>query len=162
MSVQRRLGSAAAAPFGVWRLAGNTVPTPGSEVEALAPRARPGLQILLSIDDAAAEFRVARSRAVSAVLFESSAGKAQETRGLGRAQIAWRQIGHRGGHGRALAYRGAPPNIGGYRRSLWRRKSGKGDGEDWEANFATPRMREAAPQSRPTAICGGICDSRRA
>ena len=85
---------------GVWRLAGSTVPTPGSEVDALAPRIDPGLQVLDAIDDAAAELRIARPGAVDAVLLERADGEADEAGGLGRAQIARRQAGEIGGHGK--------------------------------------------------------------
>ena len=59
----------------------------------------PGLQVFEPIDDAAAELGIARAGAIDAVLFERAAGEAKEAGGLGRAQIAWRELGDCGGHG---------------------------------------------------------------
>ena len=77
--------------LGGWRFAGRTVRLAGSDVDALAPRRDPRLEILDAIDHAPAELRVARARAVDAVLLEGANGQPDEAGGLGRAQIARRQ-----------------------------------------------------------------------
>src|SRR5258708_6629045 len=55
--------------------------SPGAELD-------PGLEIFEAIDDAAAELRVARPGAISAVLLQCANGEADEASGLGCAQIA--------------------------------------------------------------------------
>ena len=81
------------------RLAGSTVAMPGSDVDALAPT-RPTPGVLDAIDNAPAELRIARACAVDAMLLQGSNRQADEAGGLGRAQIARRQVGEIGGQGK--------------------------------------------------------------
>ncbi len=122
----------------------------------------PSLQIFESIDDAAAELRIAWPGSVGPVLFQRTAGKAQKARGFGGSEIAWRKWGCCGGHLLALGNRGAPPNIGGCRRSPWRRRFGGVDGEDGGWEIRHPLGAHDPPDLIQSAICAGICDSLRA
>ena len=58
----------------------------------------PGFQILQRVDDTSAELSISGTGTVGAVLFQRSAGKAEESRGFGRAQVSLRQTGVWIGH----------------------------------------------------------------
>ena len=84
----------------MWRFAGSTVADAGVGGRRLGAELDPGLEVLDAIDDATAELRIARAGAVDAVLLQRANGQADEAGGLGRAQIARRQAGEIGGHGK--------------------------------------------------------------
>jgi hypothetical protein len=78
---------------------------PGARIggRGLGATVGPGLQILQRVDDAAAEFAVSGTRAIGPMLFKGASGQTQESRGLGRAQVAqrvqWRVDGDNDGEG---------------------------------------------------------------
>src|SRR6185437_5977788 len=58
----------------------------------------PGLEVLDAVNDAAAELRITRTRAVDAMFLERADGEADEARSFWRAQVARRQTCEIGGH----------------------------------------------------------------
>jgi len=68
-------------------LAGSTVAVPGRTSTPWRPT-RPRLEVLDAIDDATAQLRIARAGAVDPMLLQRANGQADETGGLGGAQIA--------------------------------------------------------------------------
>jgi hypothetical protein len=92
--------------MGVCRLAGNTVPAPGSLVEGAA--VHPGFQIVECVDHATAQLAISRARAVGSVLFQGPRGQAEKACRFRRAQISRRQLRVRVGHLRgSVVVRGA-------------------------------------------------------
>jgi hypothetical protein len=61
----------------------------------------PGFEIVYRVDDASPDLPIGRASTIGTVLLQRASGQAQEARGFGGPEIAWRKAGCRVGHARA-------------------------------------------------------------